>query len=67
MQLAKNTAHHTVCGSVQHKPRQILEFGAICKNCNKLHHFHNSLPALGFYDKCVKVATTALVQNNFEM
>lgn len=45
LQLANN-AHHTLCGSVQHKPRQILEFAAICKNCNKLHHFHKSLPAL---------------------
>jgi len=68
LQLAKNNARHAVCGSAQHKPRQILDFGATCKNCNKLHHFHKSLPALCFYGTRIKMATTASVQkNNFEM
>lgn len=67
-QLANSNAHHTACGSVQHKPRQILKFGAICKNCNKLHHFHKSLPALSFYGMHFKMAKTVLVKkNNFGM
>lgn len=57
-----------MCGSLQLKPRQIPEFAAVCKNCNKLHHFHKSLPALSFHGPCNKMATVAAVQkNNFEM
>lgn len=49
LQFAKNHIPHTVCSSVQHQPRHVLECGAIHKNCNKLHHFPKTLPVLHFY------------------